>query len=236
MHLDQLRAADLAPSGGLLGQTRSSPKKPETMSEEPFMDSPMPRESTRAFARFVHYLQQGPDRQLQLTAKHFGVATSTVSEQARRFGWHRRAAAWDDRQRLQACPAPERLQVAASAAPIAPVVTDEVRSAEREFLVAVETFRAVVEALGRDQLQTARAMTAVSRRSVGKFLEEGRILSARDLPAFVNCTVNLAAAAQASWGKSLGVDALLDRLKSSLAAVDVAVAEPMRGSDEYPHG
>lgn len=155
------------------------------------------------------------------------VTRAAVHETAKRWDWASRAAAWDEHQALQASPVPQRLRQAASSEPLAILMSDEARDAERQFMALVEQFRSAVEALGRDQLQTARAMTAVSRRSVARLLEDGRTLSARDLPSFVNSTVNLAAAAQASWAKSLGVDALLDRLESSMQAMDAAVVEPM---------
>lgn len=159
------------------------------------------------------------------------VTRSAVHETAKRWDWASRAAAWDEHQVLQVNHVPQRIQQAASSAPLATLVTDDAREAERQFMALVEQFRSAVEALGRDQLQTARAMTAVSRRSVARLLEDGRSLSARDLPAFVNSTVNLATAAQGTWAKSIGVNALLDRLESSLAAMDASVVEQMQGGD-----
>jgi hypothetical protein len=156
------------------------------------------------------------------------VSRAAVHETAKRWAWASRAAAWDEHQSLQACQAPQRLQQAAAAAPLTHLVSDDARDAERQFMVMLEQYRAAVEALSRDQLQTARAMTAVSRRSVARLLEDGRTLSSKDISAFVNSATHLAAAAQASWGRAIGVDALLDRLESSLAAVDAAVVEPIQ--------
>lgn len=186
-----------------------------------------PRESSRAHARFRHYVEQGPVRQLTLTAEKFGVAVSTISEQASRFEWRRRAAAWDNAQGLRDCPAPERLQEAAAAAPITSVsVSDDTRAAEKAYLALIEEFRQAVEALGRDQLVTARAMTAKAKGSVRRLLEDDRPISARDLPAFINATVTLGTAAQAQWAKSLGVESLLQRMEAAIQdPADVTEAE-----------
>ncbi len=165
----------------------------------------------------------GPTRSLAAIARAVGVSRQAIAQSAQRWSWETRTVAFDDHQALRDCPAPERLQEAAAAIPITAVASNEARQAEREFLVLVEQFRGAMEALGRDQLQAARGMTAVTRRSVAKLLEEERTLNAKDLPAFVNSAVNLASAAQHQWGKSLGVNALLDRLEGSLAAVDAEV-------------
>lgn len=153
------------------------------------------------------------------------MSRQAVAQSAKRWNWELRAAAHDDHAVLADCPAPGRLHETAAAAPITSLVTDATRQAEREFLALLEQCRSAVEALGRDEFQVARGMVAVSRRSVAKLLEEGRTLSARDLPSFVNSTVTLAAAAQHQWGKSLGVNALLDRLEGSLAAMDAEVLD-----------
>ena len=153
------------------------------------------------------------------------MSRQAVAQSAKRWNWELRAAAHDDHAVLADCPAPGRLHEAAAAAPITSLVTDATRQAEREFLALLEQFRSAVEALGRDEFQVARGMVAVSRRSVAKLLEEGRTLSARDLPAFVNSTVTLAAAAQHQWVNALGVNALLDRLEGSLAAMDAEVLD-----------
>jgi hypothetical protein len=188
---------------------------------EPLLWDPWPRESTQAHARFRHFAEQGPGRQLNRTAAHFGIAMSTASEQSRRFRWWERARSWDDAHASAApSPAPERLQLAAAAPSVLPPATEEARAAETEYLELLEQYRAAVEALGREQLVTARAMTAVARRTAGRLLREERVLGPRDLPAFVNSMVNLASAGQASWAKALGFEKLLRLMDQSLADAD----------------
>jgi hypothetical protein len=182
---------------------------------------PWPRESARAHARFRHFVEQGPGRQLNRTAAHFGIAMSTASEQSRRFGWWERAAAWDDAHASAApSPAPERLKLAAAAPPVLPPATEEARAAESEYLELLEQYRVAVEALGREQLVTARAMTATAKRTAMRLLREEKVLSSRDLPSFVNSMVTLASASQAAWAKSLGVDRLLQQMQLALADAD----------------
>jgi hypothetical protein len=153
------------------------------------------------------------------------VSRQAVAQTAQRWNWELRAAAHDDYAVLADCPAPGRLHEAAAAAPILSLASDATRQAEREFLDLLEQFRDAVQALGRDEFQVARGMVAVSRRSVAKLLEEGRTLSARDLPAFVNSTVTLAAAAQHQWGKSIGVDRLLLQMEQAMTVADAEVLD-----------
>jgi hypothetical protein len=182
-------------------------------------------ESNASFARFQQFLRQGPNRSLAAIARIHGVSRAAIHETARRYDWSARAAAWDAAQVVSACPAPERLKEAVAIPPTTLAVNDATRASERAFLQLVEEFRSAVESLGRDQLITARAMTLKVKRSVGQLLADERPISARELPAFINATVTLSAAAQAQWAKSLGVDALLDRMEGALTAVDAAAIE-----------
>jgi hypothetical protein len=176
-----------------------------------------------SFQRFQAYLELGPSRSLAAIAKSVGVSRQAVAQTAERWNWAARSASWDDYQvlRVTDCPAPGRLQDAAAAPPIAAVVSDEVREAERAFMALVEEFRAAVEALGKGQLVTARLMTEKARRSAAALLQDDRPLPPSQLPGFVSAAANLAAAAQHQWGRALGVNALLDRMDAGLAAMDV---------------
>jgi BMFP domain-containing protein YqiC len=184
-----------------------------------------PGEPEPSYARFRIFLDLGPSRSLAAIARAAGVSRQAVAQTAQRWNWELRAAAHDDHAVLADCQAPGRLHEAAAAAPIRSLVTEATRQAEREFLALLEQFRGSVEALARDEFQVARGMVAVSRRSVAKLLEEGRTLSARDLPAFVNSTVILAAAAQHQWGKSIGVDRLLLQMEQAMTVADAEVLD-----------
>lgn len=187
----------------------------------------MSGESNASFARFEQFLRQGPNRSLAAIARLNGVSRAAIHETARRYSWIARAAAWDDAQAISVCPAPERLKEAA-AAPITTttVVSDETRAAERDYLASVELYRGCVEALGKAQMVTARAMTEKARRSVAALLEDDRPLTASQLPAFVSATTALAAAAQQNWSKSIGVDRLLQQMEQALIAVDAEMVDP----------
>jgi hypothetical protein len=149
-----------------------------------------------------------------------------VNLTAQRHNWTERATSWDDYCTLRTCPAPERVQQAALAAPVTSVVSDAQREAEQTFLQLVEDYRTAIEGLGRAQLATARLMTAKAKRSAASILQDDRPLAPNQLPSFVSAAANLAAAAQHQWGRALGVNALLDRLEGSLADVDAEVVEP----------
>jgi hypothetical protein len=185
---------------------------------EPLPWDPWPRESTRAHARFRHFAEQGPGRQLNRTAAHFGVKLPTISEQAKRCQWLERARAWDQAHASAApSPAPQRLHLAAASSALPPPATEGERVAEAEYQELLEQYRSAVEALGREQLVTARAMTATAKRTAMRLLREERVLGPRDLPAFVNSMVNLASSSQAAWAKALGVEKLLRLMEQSLA-------------------
>jgi hypothetical protein len=154
-------------------------------------------------------------------ARTVKVSREAIRQTAARFDWASRAAAYDSSHASAApSPAPERLQLAADARAVLPPATEDARAAEQKYLELLEQYRAAVEALGREQLVTARAMTAVAKRTAGRLLREERVLSPRDLPAFVNSMVNLASAGHAAWAKSIGVDRLLEQMELSLALAE----------------
>ena len=164
-------------------------------------------------------------------ARIFNVSRAAIHETSKRWDWSTRAKFFDEYQAMKVCPAPDRLQEAAAASPVTPVVTEEVRAMEREFLTLIELYRSSIEALGKAQLSTARGMTEKARRSVAVMLQDDKPLSASQLPGFVSAATTLAAAAQHTWGRSIGVDRLLEQMAQAVATVDATVIQPTTESD-----
>lgn len=52
-------------------------------------------ESAESYDRFLQFLELGPDRTLKDLAKIVGVSAQALGQTAKRFNWHKRAAAWD---------------------------------------------------------------------------------------------------------------------------------------------
>lgn len=169
------------------------------MPETPAWDRPLPRESSVAHARFQHYAQQGPARQLRITARHFGVAVSTISEQASRFDWHRRAAAWDAEQAASTVVLPSRP---------ATVAAVDLQGLDQEHWEALEEFRAEAEQLGRGQVRLARGLSAAATKNAAKLLQSDRQLSPRDIAALASTSAQLASSGTQLWGKAIGVHQL----------------------------
>lgn len=171
------------------------------MSETPAVDRPLPRESDRAFARFKHYAEQGPARQLQITAKAFGLAASTVTEQARRFSWAERAARWDAQHATPTVVLPMPPRAAA------PVVDQQ--GLDPECWAALEEFRAEAESLGKGQVRLARGLSAAATKNAARLLKSDKPLSPRDIASLASTSAQLASSGTALWGKAVGLDRLM---------------------------
>jgi hypothetical protein len=182
------------------------------MSETPAVDRPLPRESDRAFARFKHYAEQGPTRQLKITAQAFGVAVSTVSEQASRFDWHRRAALWDAEH---AAADRERSAAATAAAVLAPVTAaaGEGHDLDAEHLRALEEFRGEMESTGKGQVRLARGLAGAAARSAAR-LAAGD-LAPRDIAQLAAVAATLASSGAALWGQSIGATRLIAAMEAA---------------------
>lgn len=182
------------------------------MSETPAADRPLPRESDRAFARFKHYAEQGPSRQLQVTARHFGVACSTLSEQARRFSWAERAAARDSEQ---AAADRERSAAATAAAVLAPVTAavGQGNDLDAEHLEALEQFRSEMELTGKGQVRLARGLVGAAARSAAR-LAAGD-LAPRDIAQLASVAATLASSGAALWGQSIGATRLIAAIEAA---------------------
>ena len=171
------------------------------MPETPAADRPLPRESDRAFARFKHYCQQGPARELQVTAKAFGLAVSTISEQASRFCWRERAARWDAEQAAATVVMPMPLRPAAMA--------DDRLGLDQEHWEALEAFRQEAEQLGKSHVRLSRGLSAVATKNAARLLKSDKPLGPRDIAALASTSAQLAASGTQLWAKAVGLDRLL---------------------------
>jgi hypothetical protein len=185
------------------------------MPETPAWDRPLPRESAAAHARFQHYCQQGPARQLRITAQHFGLAPSTLTEQSRRFDWHRRAAAWDAEQAASTVVLPSKP---------ATVAAVDLQGLDQEHWEALEEFRKEAEQLGRGQVRLARGLSAAATKNAAKLLQSDRQLSPRDIAALASTSAQLASSGTQLWAKAVGLDRLMAGMEH--LAREAADAEP----------
>lgn len=171
------------------------------MPETPAAERPLPRESAQAFARFRHYAEQGPARQLQVTARHFGVACSTLSEQARRFSWAERVAQWDAQH---ATPAVVLPLAPRTAAPVA-----DQQGLDPEHLAALEEFRAEAEQLGKGHVRLARGLSAAATKNAARLLKSDKPLTPRDIASLATTSAQLASSGTELWAKAVGLDRLM---------------------------
>ncbi len=178
----------------------------------PGQDKPLPRESDRAFARFRHFCEQGRGRQLQRTAKKFGLSNGTVSEQARRFRWRERAEQWDAEQ---AAAERERAAAGVAAAVLAPVTVaaGEANDLDAEHLEALEAFRSEMEATGKGQVRLARGLAGAAARSAAR-LAAGD-LAPRDIAQLASVAATLASSGAALWGQSIGATRLIAAMEAA---------------------
>lgn len=206
----------------------------------------LPKEGTKAFEKFRHFLSLGPRRTKVATALAFSANRASISELASKYRWDERAAAWDEAHGLAFSEKtsqseiqpdiPERLQAVASQPPDLKLsaekpdapssalalnpVEDRIRAKELEHERMLEEFRAESEALGRRQMQIARGMTSIVGNSVAHMLKTQETLSARSIPGFISAACTLAAAAHHTWGRSIGVDRLLLQMEQAVAELE----------------
>ena len=176
------------------------------MSETPAADRPLPRESDRAFARFKHYAEQGPARQLQITARAFGIAPSTAHEQARRFSWAERAARWDAEQAATTPLLPPLVSRSA-------VVAADPQGLDAEHWAALEEFRNEAEQLGKGHVRLARGLSAAATKNAARLLKSDKPLSPRDIASLATTSAQLASSGTALWGKAVGLDRLMAEME-----------------------
>jgi hypothetical protein len=169
-------------------------------------------ESDEAYRRFTHFVEQGQRRSRAATARAFNVAAPTLHEQAKRFRWSERAAAFDQ-SRVSSAMTP-RLEAAAESAPLV-ALNDEAREFEEQLSDHLESYRADVEALGERQVKTARGLAAAAGRGLAELIQSGKMMSARDVCALATASASLGAAGAHHWGAALG----LGRLQQTMAGI-----------------
>lgn len=207
----------------------------------------LPKERTSSYERFLHYLNQGPQRTRAETAIAFGTSKQAIGTLALKFNWAGRAAEFDSLVFKHGVRIPKTLQEAASEpSPLtkpwtaAAKTVDEMAQAaqgaeaspdgqtlvpampqfggrEQEHLEALEEFRRESETLGRRQMAIARGMTQLASASVAEMLSNRALLRARELPSFISAACSMAAAAQHNWGRAIGVDRLLLTMEQAIA-------------------
>jgi hypothetical protein len=208
----------------------------------------MPREGEKAYARFKHFLAQGPKRTKTETAKAFGILRGSVSVLASTYHWDARARAWDEQHGLAFSEKtssveiepeiPERLQEVASQPPaqrsdseklVATVnlsqVDADIRAKEEEHERKLEEFRSEAELLGRRQMQIARGMTQIVGNTVAEMLAGRETIHPRSIPGFISSACTLAAAAHHGWGRAIGVEKLLLSMERAVAELEQRTIE-----------
>lgn len=200
-----------------------------------------PRERESSYLKFLHYRDLGPSRTQRDTRLHFGKSRNAISELAIRYNWAARAKAWDARAEESAqnqdlaAPLPKQLLAAASQPPAQLLPTHnqdaesgtlaEIREKEREHEQMLEAFRSESEALGRNQMKLARAMTQIASKSVQQMMNRQELLRPRDIPSFVATACSLAASAHHNWGRAIGVDRLLLQMERAVAELEARTVE-----------
>lgn len=182
-------------------------------------------ERDSSYIKFMHFLHQGTGRSQAETARAFGVSRASINETALRGNWVARAQAWDASPQGSHGDVSSQLQALATQA-LAPAATGEAKTEGNDHLEALEDFRQAAEALSRDQVKLGRAATAAAGRGLTALLRSDRPLSARDIAALAGVGAQLGAAGMAGWGRAIGVDVLLAKMRTlqSLSA-DVEVID-----------
>lgn len=137
-------------------------------------------ESPESYDRFLQFLELGPERTLKDLAKIVGVTAQGLGQTAKRFNWHKRAAAWDrskgrkgqPRRRTPETPPPPPPPRSPQPPPPARTsqsVTPEVMGVEAiaaqadTHLQALGRYRTTFDALGSGMAEEAQALLPLVR-------------------------------------------------------------------------
>ncbi len=165
-----------------------------------------PGESAASFARFEAFLQAGPDRSLAGVARVYGVSRAAIHQQASKYGWDQRAAAYD------AAHLPE----AALPAVLAPVVAHPTEDLGAEHLAALEEYRLEAERLGKAHARLARGLTQAASKNAARLIASDKPLSPRDVAHLATTAAALTSNGLATWGRAIGVDLVLRRMRADI--------------------
>jgi len=137
-----------------------------------------------------------------MTARHFGLSPSTLTEQSRRFLWKERAAAWDTAQAASTVVLPMPPNKAATLA------ADQ-QGLDDEHWAALEEFRQEAEQLGRAQIRLAKGLSAAATRSAARLIQSNKELAPRDIAALASTSAQLASSGTQLWARAIGLDQLM---------------------------
>jgi hypothetical protein len=104
-----------------------------------------------------------------------------------------------------------------------PVMASQGDDLQAEHLAALEEFRLETERLGRSHARLSRGLTQAAARSAAKIIASEKALSVREVSQLASTAAALASSGLSMWGKSIGVDQLLQRMQTAITAADVEV-------------
>jgi hypothetical protein len=160
----------------------------------PDLDRPLwerqPGESTKAWAAFCTYRDLGKSRGIRGAAAAIGKAPRQLDTWSSKFGWVKRAAAFDshhDRRRLES----------------ALDADCELHSRK------LEEFRSQSEQLGKAQIALCAELLAIGQRELKRVKDSGQKLQLREICSFLWTAARIGVIGSNLVAESLGVDQIL---------------------------